>query len=514
MTRVVIVSIPYTEPLPMVAPVLLSACLEKQGISAVGLDLGVEFLQEFVDRPYWPELKNLLALGMAPQSLPMVAVKDLIRFISKKLKQIQCDYNPEYLGLSIFTNESINFSYVMIPYIRRYLPQTKIMLGGRGLELICGVENRPHYEKYHDHGMADVCVVGDAETAIVEVVKQNITGIYFAQPQTREDLDNIPVPNWSNYNFDLYKKFENYKIAEGHDTPGEDPRYIAVTGSKGCVRNCSFCDVASFWPKYIYRDGEKIADEIIVNYQNTGIKNFGFTDNLINGSITHYRKMNQRLADVIPNTINYGGYAIFRSRAQMPESDFELAARAGCRHWVVGVESGSEKVRYDLKKKFSNDDLDHGVINLHKNNIGQSWLLIVGYPTETERDYLETENFIRRYAHLNGQGMIKVGITPTFQLLHNSPLIQDHDLRHSLGLEYTNVHHLSRYFWTTSVNPENTFETRYQRWMRLIELVQSLGYVWQPSMPVKKWADELASMKKIYDQQQPKKVFAIHRHPG
>lgn len=514
MTRVVIVSIPYTEPLPMVAPVLLSACLEKQGISAVGLDLGVEFLQEFVECDYWPELKNLLALGIAPNRLPRTAVKQLLRFIVRKLKQIQQDYNPEYLGLSIFTNESINFSYVMIPYIRRYLPNAKIMLGGRGLELMCGVENRKHYEKYHDHGMADVCVVGDAETAIVEVVKQNIRGIYFARPQTREDLDNIPVPNWNNYNFDLYKKFENYEIVEGHDTPGEDPRYIAVTGSKGCVRNCSFCDVASFWPDYIYRDGEKIADEIIANYQSTGIKNFRFTDNLINGSITHYRKMNQRLADVIPNTINYGGYAIFRSRSQMPESDFALAAQAGCRHWVVGVESGSEKVRYDLKKKFSNDDLDHGVTNLHKNNIVQSWLLMVGYPTETERDYLETENLIRRYAHLNRGGLIKIGITPTFQLLHNSPLIQDPVLRNSLGLSYSSVHHHSRYFWTADVNPENTFETRYQRWLRLVRLAESLNYVWQPGMSVEKWTDELASMKKIYDELQPKKVFTIHRHPG
>jgi radical SAM superfamily enzyme YgiQ (UPF0313 family) len=511
-TKAVIISVPYTEPIPLVAPVLLSACLNEAGITAHGIDFSIQFLDHFVDKPYWPELKNLLALGISPPTkLSRRAIVDVIKFIKQKLMSIKEQYNPEYLGLSIFTNESINFSYILIPYIRKYLPDTKIMLGGRGLELTCGVENRLHYEKYWDHGMADLLVVGDAETAIVNAIKDNITGIYFAKPQSKEDLENIPIPNWDDYNFDLYKKFDNYTIVEGYDSPGDNPRYIAVTGSKGCVRHCSFCDVASFWPDYIYRDGEKIANEIVANYKKTGIVNFKFTDNLMNGSISHYRKMNIKLANEIPDTINYHGYAIFRSKTQMPAEDFELARRAGCSGWSVGVESGSEKVRFDMKKKFSNEDMDHGIINLHKNNIRQNLLLIVGYPTEIENDYIETENFLKRYATLNKNGMIRISITPTFMLLRNSPLIQDPKFTKDYGLNFSNENNLSRWFWTADINPDNTFDVRYNRWKKLVDLTQELKYTFHSGMPITKWADELASIKKVYDESKTKKMYPIFK---
>ena len=513
-TRVVIMSVPYTDPLPMVAPVLLSACLTQAGVSAQGIDFSVDFLDHFVEKCYWPEIKNLLALGISPSTtIPRRAIIDIIKFIKYKLMFIKSTFNPEYIGLSIFTNESINFSYILIPYIRRYMPGVKIMLGGRGVELICGIENREHYKKYWDHGMADVIVVGDAESAIVDAINHNATGIYFAKPQTKEDIENIPIPNWDNYNFDLYKKFDDYVIVDTRQDQiaDENPRYVIVTASKGCVRNCTFCDVASFWPKYIYRDGDKVANEIITNYKKTGIQNFRFSDNLINGSISHYRKMNLRIAEEIPNTIQYKGYAIFRSKSQMPAEDFELAKRAGCAGWIVGVESGSERIRYDMKKKFSNDDMDHGIVNLHKNGISQSHLLIVGYPTETDWDFEETENYLRRYAHLNSNGMIRIGVTPTFTLLHNSPLIQDSKYIQDYGLNFELSDKLSRFFWTTTANPGNTFDLRYNRWKRFVQLAfDDLKYVnHNGNVMQKKWYDELENLKKIYDEKKSKKVYPV-----
>lgn len=511
MTRVVIISVPYTEPLPMVAPVLLSACLNQAGISAIGIDFSIKFLNEFVNKPYWPELKNLFAIGVKPDRLPKRAVIDILKFIKLSLLDIKNLHNPEYIGLSIFTNESVNFSYLLIPYIRKYLPGVKIMLGGRGLELICGIYNIKNYEKYYINGMADIVVVGDSETAIVEVVKNNISGIYHAAPQTKEDLLAIPLARWADYNFDLYKPFSNYQIQEDANLVGQDPRYIAITASKGCVRKCTFCDVASFWPKYIYKDGEKIAQELIESYKMTGITNYHFTDNLINGSVSHYKKMNQMLAREIPNTISYSGYAIFRSKSTMPEEDFELAAKAGCKNWTVGIESGSERVRLDMKKKFSNDDMDFSIKNLHKNGIVQYWLFMVGFPTETDWDYKETENLLRRYAYLNKNNMISVSVTPTFQVLHNSPIIQDQNLVDAYGLKYSIKNNLDRYFWTVDINPSNTFATRFERWLKLTDLMFELGYKTQPGAPIHKWRDELTNLKKIYDETNPKpsRVFPI-----
>jgi hypothetical protein len=74
MTQVVIISVPYTEPVPLVAPALLSACLNNNGISAVGLDFSAEFLNEFLNKDYWSNLKNLITLGLSSSPLPRYAL--------------------------------------------------------------------------------------------------------------------------------------------------------------------------------------------------------------------------------------------------------------------------------------------------------------------------------------------------------------------------------------------------------------------------------------------------------
>lgn len=515
MTQVVIISVPYTEPIPIVAPALLKACLTNAGISAAGFDFSIKLMAKFCQQSWWPSVKNLISLGVYPEYLPRRALVDILKFTKKQLLEIKKIYNPEYIGLSIFTNESINFSYLLIPLIRKHLPGVKIMLGGRGLELTCGITNIKHYKKYWQHGMADVVVVGDSETAIVEVVKNNISGIYYAKQQTKEDLENIPISNWDDYDFNLYKQFESYTIKEDVQEPGDDPRHIAVTSSKGCVRQCTFCDVADFWPEYLYRDGAKVAQEIINIYEHTGLKKFRFTDNLMNGSISNYRRMNELLAEKIPNTIRYRGYAIFRPKSQMPDYDFEIAKKAGCYSWSIGVESGSERLRFEMRKKFTNDDMDHSITQLHKNNIKQNWLMMVGYPTETHEDYLESEELLRRYAHLAKNSMIRIGLTPTFMLLQNSPLLQDPELVKQLGLNFDPTDNLSRYFWTADVNPENTFDVRADRWRKLMQLTQELGYDLHSAQPTDMFIADLENNRKIYDEYKQKnkhkKMFPIHQ---
>ena len=38
---------------------------------------------------------------------------------------------------------------------------------------------------------------------------------------------------------------------------------IYITGSRGCVKNCTFCDIHTIWPKYKYRSSVSIFKEIL-----------------------------------------------------------------------------------------------------------------------------------------------------------------------------------------------------------------------------------------------------------
>ena len=505
MCKVVFLSVPYCEPYPMVAPVLLSACLNQAGISALGIDFNIKFVKEFHARPWFSDAKNFLTMGhLVNVNIGHRAIKEVYRFTKNFLQDLHDQHNPEYIGLSIFTSESLDFGLVLCYMLRKYFPNTKIIAGGKGLEVNGMTDGKKHYHHWEENAIADLIIIGDAESEIIHSIQQNKTGLVTSQQQTKSDLDQIPRAEWHSYDLELYSNLSHTRDQQTHDI---EP-YIAVTASKGCVRKCTFCDVADFWPEFIYRDPVLVADEIIHNYQHTGIKYFQFTDNLINGSISNYRMMNQHLVDKIPNTIRYEGYAIFRGKNQMPEDDFRLAAQAGCVSWSVGVESGSEKVRYDMKKKFTNDDIDWSVNALYKYHISQDWLLIVGYPSETEEDFEETKKLLRRYAHLALSNMIKIGITPTFALLSNSPLLTDKNMAVDYGLGHNRQDPLGQKFWTSTRYLDNDYPTRSRRWKELVGLCEELGYNFQSGMPLDKWRDEIASLDQIYnDQKTP--VFSI-----
>ena len=161
-----------------------------------------------------------------------------------------------------------------------------------------------------------------------------------------------------------------------------------------------------------------------------------------------------------------------------------------------------------MKKKFTNDDIDWSVNALHKYGISQDWLLIVGYPSETEADFEETKKLLRRYAHLAASKMIKIGITPTFALLSNSPLLTDKSMSVEYGLEHNQHDSLSQKFWTSTRYLDNNYPTRSRRWKELVALSEELGYQFQSGMPIDKWRNEIASLDQIYnDQKTP--VFSI-----
>jgi len=494
--KIVLLSVPYCEPFPMVAPVLLSACLNRSGISAVGIDFNIAFLKEFSDQPWFSDFKIMLCMGhIFSSKFERKVFKDVYRFTRNFLQQVHRDYQPEWVGLSIFTSESLDFGLIMSYMLRRHWPNTRIIAGGKGLEVTHNDQVK-HYNIWIDNGIADTVIVGDAEAEVINTIRENKTGLIQATQQTKQDLDDIPVPEWSSY--DLLQ-YSNQDL--------DQEAYMTVTGSKGCVRKCTFCDVGDFWPDFIYRDPIKVANEIIHNYHSTGIRNFEFTDNLINGSISNYRTMNQRLVEVIPGKISYNGFAIFRGKEQMPIQDFRLAAQAGCKLWAVGVESGSERVRWAMKKKFSNNDIDWSVNALHSNGIAHAWLLMVGYPSETESDFQETKALLRRYAHLAPNRMIQLNITPTFSLLNNSPLLKQSELAVEYGLDrhatWTNDK-----FWTSTVYVDNDYPTRSRWWKELVSLALELGYSFKSTAMIDKYSQEITNLDRVYNETH-RKVFTI-----
>jgi radical SAM superfamily enzyme YgiQ (UPF0313 family) len=349
--------------------------------------------------------------------------------------------NFDWIGISVFTFNSQIFTTKLLEILKNKT-SAKIVLGGAGVTKNFGDSNiifSDFGDKMIRKKLTHYVIHGEGDSAFPALIK----GEEYINKQ-QNSLENMPIPDYSDIDFSSYTR-----------------PTIVVTGSRGCVRNCTFCDVHASSPKYIYRPGEDVANEIIHQYFTYGVDKFHFSDSLCNGSMKEFRKFCKTLADAkLP--IEWRGQFIFRPG--MKDDDWDLVKASGCAGLWVGIESGSEAVRWHMKKKFDNEALYSSVHALGKRNIQILYLMIVGYPTETEDDFQESLRLLsetKQYAHLIE---VRIGIT---MLLPNTEIREDESLWHGeidLWKSYTRDGNLLDY------------QERYRRWKIMSDLVEELGF--------------------------------------
>ena len=155
----------------------------------------------------------------------------------------------------------------------------------------------------------------------------------------------------------------------------------------------------------------------------------------------------------------------------MPEEDFKLMAEAGAGTMLIGVESGSQAVRDHMQKKFTQDHLDYCLAMFEKYKIKCRFLMIIGYPTETQQDFQDTLDMFTRYKHLNDKGIIEeVNLGLTLNLLPNTPLHENKDKDNIVQLN----NHIND--WICKDNPALDYKERLRRRIVVQAHCQTLGY--------------------------------------
>lgn len=361
--------------------------------------------------------------------------------------------NPRFIGLSLLSHMSNAMAIYMSQEIRQRLPNVKIVWGGASVG--------DWAQALHQDNLVDYVILGDAEITLIELLKGNLDaqGINDFKSTQLDDLEIMLTPNYDDIDWQEY------------DDVNENQKPVYITGSRGCVKKCTFCDVANLWPTYRYRSGTSIANELISIRQKYKRKTFMFTDSLVNGSMKSFREMMNQLSVYrqIDNNWRWSSQWIIRPIKQSLESDFALMWQSGCRYLDIGVESFSQDVRYHMGKKFSDADMWHTFALLRKYNISASVLMFVGYPTETDTDHQITLDTIHRLADLgyltrNDQGQrLNLSFSSTCMITKDLPLYE------LVKDELTN--HKSSREWDYR---SNTLAVRLQRYAEIYELLQEL----------------------------------------
>jgi radical SAM superfamily enzyme YgiQ (UPF0313 family) len=361
-----------------------------------------------------------------------------------------------------------------------------------------------------DSELADCILIGEGDYALARIVKNNLSGVVTEPQLSNELFEQIPIPDYSDYNFTFYPETKlTYWSPKNNNMQASGLTFL-ITASRGCVRDCSFCDVGKIWERYRFRSGASVAKEIIELHQKHSVRFFSFTDSLMNGGLKPFYEMNQVLATELPRAIGYEGQFICRSQKDMPEKYFKAMKDAGCTNVTVGLESGSESVRTHMKKGSTDQDVKYTTGMLTKYGILQTWNIIAGYPTETDQDWQETIDLIKFWIP-RSNGLLKINPIGTFLMLQDTPMTNT-SMYQELGLNTVNIEGYNQFAWTSNSNPKNTFDVRADRFIELCNLIKSFG----PSDKNTDQLDQKISFvrKKLewYKSNDTKKIFAISQN--
>ena len=447
---ILFITVPYTDTdKPLQAPSVLRSVVEAHGYKARTHDVNHDFLSG--GHKNLDFMKQYFGFGISNDSKDLDQAQRYVENIARKLLDI---YSPKVLAISVFTYQCQTFTQLLSRKIKSINPGIKIIIGGQGLTTQ-GIQSKDSWAmKCKEEGIIDHYIISEGEDALIRLLKQGkgkgVDGDEWVQ---KNNINDIPYPNYDDYDFTKYSD-----------------KKIMITGSRGCVRKCTFCDIHKHWQRFVFRSGSSIADEMLTQSEKYKIYDFSFTDSLINGSMKAYRDFIKIIAKHNNNNekkFTWGGQLIVRGLSSMTENDWMLTKESGAKSLAIGVESGSESVRDHMKKQFSNKDIDEFVEQAHRHNVSITFLMIVGYPTENEEDFLETLRMFKKYAKY--QKVIEgVVLGSTLGILPGTPLAND--LRGDIEMNN------GENFWTYSKNPKLDFRERIKRRIIAGEELAKLGY--------------------------------------
>ncbi len=433
---------------------ILNAVVKQAGFKSKTFDFNLIFYKELYNEKYdvwqridaWMDHNPTLKDSMYDKTLSDDDQKELDNIFSIWLNIID-EHQPKYLGFSIFSTYSIAPALIFIPLVKERFPHIKIIVGGGG--------TTPHNDLLWN--ASDYYVQGEGETAILDVLNGiDGPGINGNPAIQIEDMNSIPYPDYSDYPMDDY-------LCKG--------KMLRITGSRGCVRRCNFCDVYKIWPIFRCRDGDRIANEIFHQWSTLPSKPdmFLFTDSLINGNMKMLREMCKQIIILKKENPDFKprwkGQFIAGSPRFTTLDDWDLLEQAGCDTLMVGIESGSEEIRRAMNKKIKDEWLSYCVEQAYKRDINMIWFTIIGFPEELDEDFFQTVKFCEDYKWMNDK--IRITLSINEFVLYEADWIIDHR---------EDIHYDKNNNWFYAKNMQSIKEKRLARTVFFQRKILEWGY--------------------------------------
>ncbi len=442
---------------PPVAISLLAGNLRSKGYRVHLFDLNNELYHQVAPKHkmYWDQ--EQYSFWSSP-----VEVKNLIKQYQSVIENMVdriVEKKSRLIGFSIvFT--ALHFTLEIAERVKKRLPDSIIVLGGPSTaEYADGL-------KHLDNPFVDALVLREGDITLPELCKNlketgrllRIPGLVFKENGSiingglrdpAPSLDDIPYADYSDFDLSTYTH----------------PNRLDMFSSRSCVNQCHYCDERKYLQRYRFRSGKSLFEEVRYNLQKfPGITYINFCDSVVNGSLKELSEFARLLVENSVH-ITWSGQSVVRK--DMTPDLLKLLAKSGCTYLSYGVETGSDAVLKSMNKKLaSREAAENNLRDTHNAGIKAYANFMFGYPTETEEDFRQTLDFVRK----NRPWIDGVSPSQSFTVIVPNTYLYENPGQ--FGVE-DSPHYL---YWSTR-DGKNTYPVRFERYERFCTTCIELGLV-------------------------------------
>ncbi|MCB4792082.1 MAG: B12-binding domain-containing radical SAM protein [Elusimicrobia bacterium] len=445
---------------PPLGVALLSAALRKAGFEVEVFDINNTLYHEVK--------KDYKGLWDIPKAQLWTQKDFVLKFIEDNKKEISkwagkiLASKAKVIGFSTHYS-SLLMSLELARLIKAADVERVIIIGGP--ECLPGRAGNRAIENEN----IDAVVLGEAEETLPElirIIEKNgkpgfLKGILFKK--NKKVIDCGPRPAIKNINRLAFADFSDFQLGR-YLNSNVLPVYIG----RGCPYKCVFCTVDSIWKNFRSLKADRLFKELehqLKLYKN--VDTLYFCDSIINGNIKElirfcdlilkYKTKNRRFKN-----LSWSGEAALCG-AMTKEMLIKMKL-AGCGSLSFGIESGSQKVLKDMRKPFTIKTAERLIRDVSEAGIVMIGGFIVGFPTESKKDFEQTLKFLKR----NAGYLYIADPSETFCSIDEGTYLSGHSQEFNVP---SGSHML---FWST-FDGKNDYPERAKRFKRFVQTAGLLG---------------------------------------
>lgn len=307
------------------------------------------------------------------------------------------EFSPNVLGISITSTSQIIPGLTLAKLIKDRNKDIHVTVGGSVFTKL--IENVKKVEGLFS--IVDSFVVFEGEHALLGLVEQvggkrdfakvpnlvyredNVTRIN--EPFFSEDLNRLPTPDFDGFPLRLYL------------TPAS---VLPVQTSRGCYyRKCAFCNLHLDHRNFRLRQPELLLEDIRKLSKKYNTPYFFFTDESV--PMNQLREISQ---GIIKNQWDIKWMCGVRFESALTGDVLAKMYESGCQKLVFGLESYNQRMLGLMKKGTKVDVVKKVLDECLKSGISFHLYIIIGFPTETQIEALETIGFVLNKEYLDSPG--------------------------------------------------------------------------------------------------------------